>query len=333
MAWLLFVVSAAIITFAAVQLAKYGDVIAIRTGLGGVAVGTLLLGAATSLPEILMLVNALSAGLPGLAVGNLLGSNMFNVLILAIMDLSHPKKRILRKAAMKHALSGVLSILLISMVVFYIGADLPYHVHVGPWAVGLDSVTIIAVYVLAVRQLRRESRYQPLPDEPEELPPGLPGLWPAVIGFASSAALLVIVTPWLVSASDEIAKITGVGTTFIGTTLVAMVTSIPELVTTLSAVRIGADDMAIGNVFGSNMFNMLLIGVADLLLYSGQFIGAIDNAFMLVGMLGLIMSVLAVVGNLARLERRIWFIEIDAALLILIYFSGMALLYIRGLTG
>jgi len=142
-----------------------------------------------------------------------------------------------------------------------------------------------------------------------------------------------MVTPRLVSASEEIAIITGLGTTFIGTTLVAIVTSIPELATTFSAVKIGAEDMAIANIFGSNMYNMFLIGVADVFLIGGHFIGAIDESFMLVGMLGLVMNVLALVGNLARLERRIWFIEADAALLILIYFGGMALLYMRGLTG
>ena len=266
------------------------------------------------------------------AVGNLLGSNMFNVLLLAILDLAHHKQRILRKAAMKHALSGSLSVLLIALVVFYINADLPYQLRIGGWTVGLDSLTIIAAYVFAVRLLRKQSRYQPLPLEPELIPEGLPGLWPAIVGFALSGLLLVIVTPWLVSASEEIAVLTGLGATFVGVTLVAFVTSIPELVTTLSAARIGADDMAIGNIFGSNMFNMLLVGVADLFLIGGHFVGVIDESFVLVGMLGLIMSIFALIGNLARLERRFWFIEVDAALLIVIYFGGMALLYSRGLT-
>jgi len=332
MAWATFALSAAIITYAAMQLAKYGDVIAIRTGLGGMAVGTLLLGSVTSLPEILMLANALTSGLPDLAVGNLLGSNMFNVLLLAVLDLAHHQKRILRKAAMKHALSGSLSVLMIALVVFCIYADLPYQIVIGRWSVGLDSLTIILVYLFAVRLLRNQSRYQPLPTEPELIPEGLPELWPAIIGFALSGLLLVIVTPWLVAASEEIATITGLGTSFIGVTLVAFVTSIPELVTTLSAARIGADDMAIGNIFGSNMFNMLLVGVADLFLIGGHFIGLINESFLLAGLLGLLMSIFAVIGNLARLERRFWFIEIDAALLLILYFGGMALLYNRGLT-
>jgi len=143
---------------------------------------------------------------------------------------------------------------------------------------------------------------------------------------------LVIITPWMVRTSTEIAEITGLGTTFVGTTLVAIVTSLPELVTTIAAVKIGADDMAIGNLFGSNLFNMFAIGLTDLFFLQGRFLGIIDPAFLLVGMLGLIMTGLGLIGNLARLERRVLFIELDALALMATYFAGLWLLYSRGVT-
>ena len=96
------------------------------------------------------------------------------------------------------------------------------------------------------------------------------------MGFSLAAVGLVVVTPMMVSASTEIAEITGLGTTFIGTTLVAIVTSLPELVTTIAAVRIGADDMAIGNLFGSNLFNMFALGLTDVFYLPGRFLGVID---------------------------------------------------------
>jgi cation:H+ antiporter len=136
----------------------------------------------------------------------------------------------------------------------------------------------------------------------------------------------------MVSASAEIAEITGLGTTFVGTTLVAIVTSLPEMVTTIAAVRIGADDMAIGNLFGSNLFNMFAIGLTDMFYLQGRFLGIIDPAFLLVGMLGLLMTGMGLIGNLARLERRVLFIELDALALIAIYFAGLWLLYLRGVT-
>ena len=90
--------------------------------------------------------------------------------------------------------------------------------------------------------------------------------------------------------------------------------------------------MAIGNLFGSNMFNMMALGLTDLFFVGGAFLAVVDSSFLLIGMLGLIMTVLGLIGNLARIERRFLFIEIDALLLILIYIGGMALLYIRGIT-
>jgi cation:H+ antiporter len=133
----------------------------------------------------------------------------------------------------------------------------------------------------------------------------------------------------MVQAAAEIADSTGLGATFIGSTLVALATSLPELVTTLAAFKLGANDMAIGNLFGSNLFNMFALGLTDFFYTPGRFLADIDPAFLLVGMLGLLMTGLALIGNLARLERRLWFVEIDALALILLYFGGMYLLYQR----
>jgi cation:H+ antiporter len=94
----------------------------------------------------------------------------------------------------------------------------------------------------------------------------------------------------------------------------------------------GASDMAIGNLFGSNMFNMFALGLTDLFYTQGRFLSTIDPTFMLVGMFGLLMTSIGLVGNLAKLERRLWFIEIDSLLLFLLYFSGMWLLYQRGVS-
>ena len=326
MVWIEFLISAAIITYASMQLAKYGDVIAIRTRLGGLFIGTLLIAGVTSLPEVLTTISAIFQGIPNLAAGNLLGSNMFNMFTLAILDTLNYKQRLLRKAAMKHALSGSLTVLLIGLVVFFMIADLPAQVG---W-VGVDSILIMLAYFTAMNLIQGQSRQQIAPAQEEPLPEGLPGMKRSLIGFGLAALVLVFVTPWMVSASARIAEITGLGTTFIGSTLVAIVTSLPELVTTIAAARIGAHDMAIGNLFGSNLFNMFALGLTDLFFLQGRFIGVIDSSFLLIGMVGLVMTVLGLVGNLARLERRFLFLEMDALLLIVIYFAGLWLLYARG---
>jgi cation:H+ antiporter len=329
MVWLQFILASILIVVAAMQLAKYGDVIAVRTRLSGMFIGVLLLAGATSLPELLTTISSIFQGVPNLAAGNLLGSNMFNMFVLAILDLVHRNQRLLRKAALKHALSGSLAVFMIGLVVFFMMADLQATIL---W-VGVDSMVVIGVYVIAVRLLQSNPLAPVRPAVEAEIPAGTPGLRTGLIGFGLAAAALVVITPYLVSSSAEIAEITGLGATFVGTTLVALVTSLPEMVTTLAALRIGADDMAIGNLFGSNLFNMFALGLADFFYLDGRFLGVIDPAFMLVGMLGLLMTGMGLIGNLSRLERRVLFVEVDALLLIVVYFFGMFLLYSRGISG
>lgn len=325
MFWVEFIISAAVIVLAATQLAKYGDIIAVRTRLGGMFIGLLLLAGATSLPEVLTTVSSLSQGVPNLAAGNLLGSNMFNMLMLAVIDLAGQNQRILRKAALKHALSGSLSVLLIAMVVFFILAKIEFQIG---W-VGLDSILLMLAYGIAIYLIQSSSGS--LSAVETEIHDKFPSLRRGVIGFLAAAGVLAIVTPMMVRSSASIAEVTGLGTSFVGTTLVAIVTSLPELVTTLAAIKLGADDMAIGNLFGSNMFNMFALGLTDLFFLDGRFLCVIDPAFLLVSILGLIMTIMALVGNLARIERRLWFLEIDALMLILVYAGGLWLLYSRGM--
>jgi cation:H+ antiporter len=329
MVWVQFILTAAIIVYVATQLAKYGDVIAIRTKLGGMFVGTLLLAGVTSLPEVLTTISALWNNEPNLAAGNLLGSNMFNMLLLAVLDMVHYKQRLLRKAAFKHALSGGLAMFMIGLAVFFVLADIDLKVG---W-VGVDSLILIAVYIVGIRLLQTNPLATNLqPAAAPELPPHMPSLRKALIGFILAALALVIVTPLMVNSSIRIAEITGLGTTFVGTTLVALVTSLPEMVTTIAAAKFGADDMAVGNLFGSNLFNMAALGLTDFFYLGGRFLGVIDPAFVLVGLLGLIMTGMGLIGNLARLEKRIAFIEIDALLLILVYICGLVFLYSRGVS-
>ena len=326
MVWLTFAVSSAILVVAAVKMAQYGDVIAVRTRLGGMFIGVLLLAGATSLPEMLTMINSFKLDAPGLAAGNMFGSNMFNMFLLAVLDLMNQQARILRRVAMTHALTAALGSAMIGLSIFFILGDI--HVEIG-W-MGVDSLVLILVYIGGIRLIQTNGQAS---GTTVELPPGKPvmPLWRALLGFVLATAVLAVVTRWLVSASNEIAEITGLGAGFIGTTLLAMVTSLPETVAVVAAARLGAYDMAVGNLFGSNVFNMFALGLADAFYTPGRFLGAIDPAFALVGMLGLLLTNLALIGNIARVERRLGFVEADALLILLVYFGGMAFLFVRGI--
>ncbi len=311
---------------AAVKMAQYGDVIAVHTRLGGMFIGVLLLAGATSLPEMLTMINSFKLEAPGPAAGNMFGSNMYNMFLLAILDLVNQQARILRRVAMTHALTAALGNAMIGLSIFFILSDI--HLQIG-W-MGVDSLILILVYLGGIRLIQINGQASGTTVELPQEQPVMP-LWRALLGFTLATAVLVVVTRWLVSASHEIAEITGLGTGFIGTTLLAIVTSLPETVAAIAAARLGAYDMAVGNLFGSNVFNMFALGLADIFYTPGRFLGAIDPAFALVGMLGLLLTNLALIGNIARVERRLGFVEADALLILLVYLGGMAFLSVRGL--
>jgi cation:H+ antiporter len=328
MIWLHFGLSALVVVLAAVRLAKYGDIIALRTRLGGLFIGTVLLATATSLPELLTALNSIQQGAPSLSAGDFFGSSMFNMLMLAILDLLHQQKRILRQVAMQHALTAGLATLLMGFAIFAILADLDLRIG---W-VGIDSLILIGLYLYGMRLINRNSRQPDSAEErAEELLPELPSLRFAVTGFLVATLVLVLVTPWLVRSSIEIAELTGLGVGFVGAALVAIVTSLPEVVTTIAAARMGSFHLAVGNLFGSNAFNIFALGIVDFFYLPGRFLAAIDPALVLAGLTGLLLTSMALIGNLAREERRLLFIEVDALLILIGYIGGMWVLYSRGI--
>lgn len=327
MIWIQFILSAAVVVVAAIKLAEYSDAIAVRTRLGGMFIGTILMAGATSLPELLTTINSLSQNVPALAVGNVFGSNMFNMFLLAALDAIFWQARILRRVATKHALAASLAVFIAAMAIFFILTDI--DVRIG-W-VGLDSLLLIVTYVVAIRLLQGDApRAATGAQEATEIT-GVPTLPWALVGFAAASAALVLSTPWLVRSSVGIAEITGLSTGFVGALLVAIVTSLPELTAVIAAARLGAYDLAVGNLFGSNLFNVFILGITDVFYLPGRFLAIVDPAFAIAGLLGLLLTVLGLINNLARAERRILFVEVDAMLLMLGYVSGMWFLYSRGI--
>ena len=247
-AGILFVSAAAALVVAGTWLARAADAIAERTGLARIWIGTILLAGATSLPELASDVAAVRQGNPDLAAGDLFGSSMANMLILALLDLSSPSRRVLRRASVQHAMSASLAIVLTAIA----GAAVLAPRHPSILGTGLFSVTLAVVYTggayLAWNRRPRES----------ELPaPRKQGVLRPALTFAA-AAVVIAVAPDFASSAASLAEATGAGQTFLGGWLLGLTTSAPELIASLAAVRMGAFDLAVGNLFGSNALNMAL---------------------------------------------------------------------------
>jgi len=328
MIWLQFVLASMVIVAAAIKLAEYGDAISVRTRIGGLFIGTLLMAGATSLPELLISINSLSQNVPDMAAGNLFGSSMFNMCILAMLDLSQRKVHIMRRVAITHGLTAGLAVLLSAIAVFFLLADV--ELMFG-W-VGTGSILLIVGYIIGVRLIRLANPMMEGVQIDIEVDESVPAMKHALPGFMLATLALVLVTPYVVSSGTSIAETTGLSTGIVGTAMLAVVTSLPELVTTIAAVRMGAYDLAVGNLFGSNLFNMFALGITDVVYTKGDFLGDLNVDFALIGLLGLILTCLGLVANLARVERRLFSVEGDALLILVVYLAGMGVLLGRGVS-
>ena len=204
MVWLTFLASAAVLVVTAIQLARFSDVIAVRTGLGAMFIGTLLMAGSTSLPELLSAVNALRVGAPNLAAGSMFGSSMFNMFALGVLDLLNQNTRILRQVAQNHTMTASIGNMMLGLAVFFILANI--NGALG-W-VGVDSLAIILVYVIGIRVIQGHA---PAPKTGADVvvPEGVPSLRTALIGFLIATGVLLIITPPLVNSVSTIGEITG----------------------------------------------------------------------------------------------------------------------------
>jgi cation:H+ antiporter len=136
-----------------------------------------------------------------------------------------------------------------------------------------------------------------------------------------------VAAPFLAWSAERIAEETGVGTTFIGTSLVAITTSLPELVTAVASVRLGAFDLAVGNLFGSNAFNMAAFLFADLAYREGDLLSNLSSVHALTALWSILMMNIGLMGIIYRAEKRFILIEPDSLLMIVSYIVGLWLLF------
>jgi cation:H+ antiporter len=314
-------------------LTRSADKIAEITGWGRLLIGSVMLAAATSLPELSVDISAVSQNLPDIAVGDLLGSSLMNLLILAVLDLSHRSRgKMFSRAASAHALSGVQCIALTAIVGigFLTARRAPdfglFGVHAAVWAVAVGYLLGVRLIFLDQRISLREAIESGATPPPAH---SRKGLVRCVLWFIAAAAIITITGPRLAASAGKIAQLSGLGGSFVGSTFVALSTSLPELVTTIAAVRLGAFDLAVGNIFGSNAFNMLLFFPLDLA-FPGTLL-AVASPVHMVSVLAVILAMaIAIMGQLYQSEaHRIRLLEPDAWLVIALVLGAMWLIYIN----
>lgn len=319
----IFLASASLVAFAGVWLARAADELAERLGIPRLLVGMLLVASATSLPELVTDVSAALAGAPDLAVGDLMGSSMANMAILALIDLRR-RQRVWAHVEVGHARVAAVGIALTALAT--VGLLTPAGWSAG-W-VGLDTIVVGAAYVAAVRWMRRSpsSRFATgsvLPRPTGWSRPQRGELRGVTARFVMAALVILVSAPILVYAAEDVSAALGLGQTFVGTALLAMTTSLPELVASVAAVRLGAFDLAVGNLFGSNAFNMAALLVVDMAYLPGPLLSAVHAGQAVGGVGAILLMAIALAAIVHGQQTRAGRLEPDALLLLITYCGAL----------
>lgn len=301
--WGEFAICMLAIGLAGPQLTRYGDKIAVILGLSRSWIGLVLLATATSLPELFTGMSAVMvAGQPEIAVGNALGACVLNLAMLVVLDESSRKEPMYRRVDQGHLLAAGFGVVMIGAA----GASLLLShqaLRLSILHVSIFSPLIVLLYVVAMRaSFDYERRMRPPADlvVTEEMT-----LAQALARYGTAAAVVVAAGAWLPFIGAEIAEVMGWKTSFVGTLVITGATSLPELVVTLSALRLGAVDMAIGNILGSNLFDILILALDDIFYAKGPLLADVSAAHAITAFAAVVMSGIFVVAMLFKPESRV----------------------------
>jgi cation:H+ antiporter len=303
--WLKFALAAAAIAYAGYRLSACGDIIAEKKGWGRVWLGTALMAAVTSLPELVSTLSAVTVTqAPDLAVGQVLGSCAFNLLLISLLDLLYLKAgraTVFDFTSRGHVIAGGFGVFMLGLIPLSMGLRPLWGVP-ALGRVSLATLLLALFYLLAVRSVFQyetsaadERSYTQLYGEMS--------LGAAVRGFLLNTLVVAAAGSYLPVVGLEISAFHGWGASLVGTLLLALATSLPEVVVTVGAVWLGAIDLAVGNIFGSNLFNLFILFCGDLAYAQGPLLARVAPVHLVTATIAMMMTGLALVGMILRPRR------------------------------
>ncbi|GBE31165.1 MAG TPA: sodium:calcium antiporter [Nitrospirae bacterium] len=326
--WLSFIVCTAVIVYSGSRLSKYGDIIAEKSGMGRTWIGLIMLASVTSLPELMTGISSVTVtGVPNIAVGDVLGSCVFNMLIYAVLDVRYRPMPISSRAQQGNILSAAFGILMLG----FVAGSIYFGKNVEPlgW-IGMYSLIIMIMYFIAIRMVFYYEKRQIalfVKERAVELRYKDVTVKSAVASYSINAVLVIAAAAFLPGIGAGIAEATGLGNTFVGSIFIAISTSLPEVVVSLSAIKMDAIDLAIGNLFGSNIFNVLILAVDDIFFVKGPLLSFVDMSHILSALSAVAMIAVAIIGLTYRASRKPLFLAWDSLGILIIYVVNLLSLY------
>lgn len=327
-----FAVSAAVVWLAGARMVRYADAFAARTGIGRELLGMLLLGGVTSLPELAVACTASLSGVPALTVNDVLGSASINIVIIALADAVIGRDAITSVVASPGLLlQAVLGIVLLALV-----AAATVTFDVALFGVGAWSWLLVALYLLGMWMIpQSQASHAWMPASPprasrssEESVTQTHGSFRSLIAKTVVVGIAILAAGFLLAQTGAaIAEQTGLGASFVGAVFLAASTSLPEVSTVVAAVRLRRYEMALADVFGTNLFNVTIIFVADALYDGPPVLGEVGRFAGCSALLAIVLTALVLAGMIERRNRTLFRMGADSIAVLGCYAAGVAVLY------
>lgn len=329
----MFVGAGAVVWTAGSRLSRYAAAVSQRTGIEQAAVGMVMLAGITSLPELAVSLSAAQLSGPDLAVNNLLGSIALQAALLAMADMLIGRgalTAILANPAVM--LLGALNIMLLAVVAAGALVPSPTFVGIGYWCWGL--VLLYPLGIVLVHQQAKGASWKPVRSSPTRNAGAdddaqFEGVGTVMLAIRIVAAAAAILAAGLVLAQsgDAIAQQTGVGASFFGVVFLAIATSLPEISTVSTSARAGRYELAVSDILGTNLFNLLLVVAVDASL-PGQAVLNTTGTFAAFGaLLGLLITAIFLAGLIERRDRAVLRMGYDSIAVLIVYVGGLTILY------
>ena len=305
------------------KLSQYGQVLSRRTFFSEALFGIIFLSVITSLPEVFTSISSvIFINAPDMAASDAFGSILINLMIIAVLDFIQGKGGILSISNKSHILTVSTTIILMGLIILSMLFRSIANIQLGFLHIGYDSVFLILVYVFCVKLVCDHGQ------EPDKVPntdkSSTSKLW---LKFSFFAVVVIISGYFLAELGKEIVDTYNLSQTFVGLAFLAVVTSLPELIVSISALRLGSLDMAIGNVLGSNLFDTAIIPLSDIFYQKGQILSSLSISHIFTLSLCIVLSAIIITGLTYRSKKSFLKLGLDIIGMIIIFIIAVFFFY------
>lgn len=319
--WGKFVLLLILIYIFGTRATRSADIIAEKKNLARAFMGVVFISMITSFPE---LFTGISAGAivksPDIAIGQIVGSCIFNLVIIAIVELFFRKKRIYQLSGKLNILPLGFSLIIIATLTFLLSV----RFNLNFFHIGVSSIFIFVLYLVFMHIIFKEKRAKH--EEKEKYKDK--SLKKEIVSFIVSAVIIIGVGIYLPIVGKELALIMNWTDSFVGVIFLALVTSFPELVVSFATAKMGALDMLVGNVAGSNLFNIAIIFIIDVAYIKGNVLLSTSSSNISVGLIAILMNFVVFFAVVRQSSYRVFnLISINAILLIALYLINLIVIY------